>query len=359
MSTENTTQMLEVYRQQTQTPRFLTGMFQSPARNFHNSQDVEVDILREDEDVAVTVADITSSARMNQATKLTNKRFTPPVYKEAGPINAYELMLRAPGQDPFMSPEYQANAQRASMEIGRRCEDKIKRAVEWMASQVLQTGELTLKNGAGTNVFTMDFHPKATHLVTVGTPWSTAASATPLLNIESICNVIYTDGRERPTDLIFGRTAHLEFMRTTEVQGIADNRRYSLVRLDAPSMPGAGGIYHGTLSTGAYNLNIWTYDAKYKDVETGTLTDYVDPGKVIVLNPSSRRDLTWGNIPTIGGRDPRAMPFMPGRVSSSANRIDLHYNAWVENDNTGVTVQVAARPLTIPTAIDAFGCLTT
>ena len=66
MTTENTTQMLELYKQQTQAPRFLTGMFQSPARNFHNSQDVEIDILREDEEVAVTVADITSSARMNR-----------------------------------------------------------------------------------------------------------------------------------------------------------------------------------------------------------------------------------------------------------------------------------------------------
>lgn len=358
MSTENTTQMLELYRQQTQAPRFLTGMFQSPARNFHNSVDVEIDILREDEEVAVTVADITSSARMNQATKLTNKRFTPPVYKEAGPINAYELMLRSPGQDPYMSPQYQANAMRASLDIGRRCEDKIGRAVELMASDVLQTGTLTLKNENGDDVFAMNFHPKATHFPTAGTAWSAAATATPIDDLESLCNIINTNGREMPTDLIMGRTAYLEFMATTQVKEYADNRRINIVNLDRPNLPGEGAVYHGTLAAGQYRLNIWTYLGRYKDVETGAITEYVDPGKVIVLNPSSRRDLTWGNIPTIGARDPRAMPFMPSRVSSSGNRMDLHYNAWVERDNTGVTVQVAARPLTIPTAIDTFGCLT-
>lgn len=358
MSTEQTIQMLELYRQQVATPRFLSGFFQSPARNFHNSQDVEVDILREDEEVAVTVADISAGARLNEATVLTNKRFTPPVYKEAGPINAYQLMLRSAGEHPFVDPDYQANAMAASMDIGRRCEEKIRRAVELMASQVLQTGELTLKDSGGNSTFAMDFFPKTTHFPSAGTAWSTSATATPIDDLESLANVIMTNGREMPTDLIFGRTAYLEFMACTQVLNYADNRRINIVNLDRPELPGEGAVYHGTLAAGQYRFNMWTYLGRYKDVETATITEYVDPGKVIMLNPNSRRDLTWGGIPTIGGRDPRALPFMPGRVSSTAGGIDLHYNAWVEKDNTALTVQVGARPLTIPTAIDTFGCLT-
>jgi len=359
MSTEQTIQMLELYRQQVAAPRFLSGMFQSPARNFHSSQDVEIDILREDEEVAVTVADVSSGARMNEATVLTNKRFTPPVYKEAGPINAYQLMLRSAGQDPFQDPSYQANAMRASMDIGRRCEEKIRRAVELMASQVLQTGTLTLKNEAGNSTFTMDFFPKAAHYPQVAVSWATSATATPIDDLESLGAVIMTNGREMPTDLIFGSTAYMEFMACTQVLNYADNRRINIINLDRPELPGEGAVYHGTLATGQYRFNLWSYLGRYKDVETAAITEYVDPNLVIMLNPNSRRDLTWGGIPTIGGRDPRALPFMPGRVSSTAGGIDLHYNAWVEKDNTALTVQVGARPLTIPTAIDTFGCLNT
>ena len=359
MSTEQTIQMLELYRQQVGTPRFLSGFFQSPARNFHNSQDVEIDILREDEEVAVTVADISAGARLNEATILTNKRFTPPVYKEAGPVNAYQLMLRSAGQDPFQDPAYQANAMRASMDIGRRCEEKIRRAVELMASQVLQTGELTIIDDGGNTSFAMDFFPKATHFPQTAVSWATSATAVPIDDLESLANVIMTNGREMPTDLIMGRTAYLNFMATTQVLNYADNRRINIVQLDRPTLPGSGAVYHGTLSAGQYRFNLWTYMGRYKAVDSGTITEYITPTNVVMLNPSSRRDLTWGNIPTIGGRDPRALPFMPSRVASSAGGIDLHYNAWVEKDNTALTVQVGARPLTIPTAIDTFGCLNT
>lgn len=357
MATENTVKMLEAFRQQTTAPRFLSGFFQSPARNFHNTEDVEVDILREDEEVAVTVADITAGARMNEATRLTNKRFTPPVYKEAGAINAYRLMLRSAGATPYDDPDYQANAMAASMDIGRRCEEKVRRAVEWQASQVLQTGQIALTDDAGATTFAMDFSPKTAHFPNASTVWSTSATATPLNDIESLCDIITTNGREVATDLIFGRTAYLEFLECAQVQTIADNRRMNLVFLEAPVMRGQGGVYLGTLSAGQYRLNMWSYMGRYKDPNGGAITKYVDDGKVIVLAPG-RKDLTWGNVPSVGGNSPQALPFLPGRVASSGNGIDLHYRSWVEKDGTGVTVQVAARPLCIPTAIDTFGCLT-
>ena len=180
MSTDLTIKMLDLYQQLTETPRFLSGFFTSPARNFHSSEEVEIDILREDEEVAVAVMDITAGARDNQATLLTNKRFKPPVFKEAGPISAYELPKRSPGQDPFQDPNYQANAMRAGVDIARRCEQKVRRAVELMASQCLQTGTLALKDEAGTSVFTMDFSPKTAHFPNAGVTWDGAGAGDPI-----------------------------------------------------------------------------------------------------------------------------------------------------------------------------------
>ena len=358
MSTESTVRMLDAYRQQVEAPRFLSGFFGSPARNFHNTEDVEIDILREDEEVAVTVADITAGPRLNEATKLTNKRFTPPVFKEAGPISAYRLPKRQPGVDPYTDPNFQANAMVAALDISRKCEQKVRRAVELMASQVLQTAKLALIDDTGAGTFAVDFKPKAAHFPTTGTSWVTIGSSTPIDDVESLCDVILTNGRSEPENAIFGRTAMMNFMKSTQVQTIADNRRFNLIQLDAPTMRGQGGKYRGTLVAGQYRLNLWTYGGRYKHPQSGVITKYVADDSVIILAPG-RLDLTYGAIPTIGPLDPRVLPFLPGRVSSSANGIDLHQTAWIEKDNTALTVQVSARPLTIPTAIDTFGCLDT
>ena len=47
--------MLNVYKQEATPKLFIQGFFQTPEKNFHNSEKVEYDIVRSDEDVAVAV----------------------------------------------------------------------------------------------------------------------------------------------------------------------------------------------------------------------------------------------------------------------------------------------------------------
>jgi len=355
MSNADTVRLLPTYRQVTETPRFLSGFFTSPPRNFHNSEEVEFDILREDEEVAVAVQDITVGPRHNQATVYTNKRFKPPVFKESGTISAFELNKRQPGVDPFTDPVFQANAMAASMDVVRRLEQKIRRAIELMSSQVLQTGTLTLTDDAGNNVFTMDFSPKVAHFPTVGTTWA-AGAGDPLGDLESLGNEIRKNGRTRPRRVIMGTAALDGFLKTQVVIDRLDNRRMELGQIVAPELRGFGGTFHGMISAGQYSYEIWSYDQFYKDPNGGALTPYVATDKVIMLG-DGRLDLTYGNIPSIGSLDSRVLPFMPRRISDGERGLDLIQNAWLTEDRENLMVSVAARPLTIPTAIDTFGCL--
>ena len=226
-----------------------------------------------------------------------------------------------------------------------------------MASDVLQTGTLTIKDNNGVNVFVMDFSPKTSHFTTAGTPWD-AGAGDPIEDIRAVANEIRKNGRVTPRRCIFGRTALENFLANTKVQTRLDNRRFELGAINAPQTRGFGGIYHGNITAGQYNLELWSYDQQYKDVQTGTITQYIDDDNVIVMG-DGRLDLTWGAVPYIGAQDQRVLPYLPGRVNSSQNGIDLFQTAWLEKDNTALTVQVAARPLTIPTAIDTFGCIIT
>jgi len=355
MSDATTVRLLEAYRQLAGAPRFLSSYFQSPPRNFHNSEEVELDILREDEEVAIVVADITSSARMNEATVYTNKRFKPPIFKEAGPVSAYSLMKRQAGTDPFTDPEYQANAMVQAMDLIRKLEDKVRRAVELMASQVLQTGTVTVSDENGNPLVEIDFKPKAAHFADASGTWAGGAGD-PLGDLEARADLIRDNSRAEATRAIMGRDAIRAFLANAQVQALLDNRRIALGEIGQPQARGEGGKLHGTISVGQNVLEIWSYTGRYKDPQTGNLVRFMDDDKVIVMG-DERLDLTWGNVPFIGSPDQRALPFMPSRVSNGQAGLDLILNSWLSPDRTNLFCSVSARPLTIPTAIDSFGCM--
>jgi hypothetical protein len=356
MSDASTTQLIDMYLEEASAPMFLAGYFQSPPQNFHTTEEIEFDVQRDDEDVAVVIADLSTGARNNESSTYTNKKFKPPIFDEAGHISAYDMMKRQAGQNPFASPDYAANALRQAYAIFRKLELKIRRAIELMASQVLQTGVLTLTNVAGVAQYTLDFQPKATHIKTVTTTWAAnGATGAPLADLGDLAEVVRNDGKHEPKRLIFGKTAWARFIVNVDVQKALDVRRLEIGSV-APESRGQGATFQGWCWIGHYKFELWTYSGFYKHPQTGVLTPYVHPDKVIMLG-DGRLDLTYGAIPILVAPDQRVMPFLPPRISGVGSGLDLTTNAWVTPDNKHVMVSAGTRPLTIPTAIDTFACL--
>ena len=150
MSDASTTRMISMYLERASAPMFLSGWFQSPPENFHNTEYVEIDIQRDDEQVAIAITDLTAGPRQNENTVFTNKRFKPPIFDEEIGISAFDMIKRQPGDNPFADPVYQANAVNQAFQGFRKLEAKIRRAVELECSQVLQTGKVTLIDSSGT-----------------------------------------------------------------------------------------------------------------------------------------------------------------------------------------------------------------
>ena len=73
MSDTTTKVMLEAYKQERSPTMFLSGMFRSPRRNFHNSEEVEIDIVRSEEDVSIAIQDLSAGARLNSGDIYTKK----------------------------------------------------------------------------------------------------------------------------------------------------------------------------------------------------------------------------------------------------------------------------------------------
>lgn len=356
MSGTSTTRMIEAYVQEAPPVNFLTGEFQSPPRNFYNSEGVEIDIVRGEEDVSIVIQDISAGYRSNSSNLYTNKSFIPPIHKESGPINSFDLPKRNAGQNPFEDVNFQANAITRAFVMVRKNDAKIRRAIELQASQVLQTGILDLTDEAGTTLYRLDYKPKTSHFPTSGAGW--AGAANKIAELTALADQIRADGLGDPDRLFFGQAAWDAFIQDSAVQALLANRRMELGSI-MPERVGNGGKFMGHIWLGSYRFELWTYTGRYKHVQTGASTRYLVTGNVVMTTSTARLDATFGAIPRIVPPESRVLPFMPSRISSGPGRMDIAMTAWVTPDGEQLIVGSSSRPLLIPTAIDTYGCLTT
>jgi hypothetical protein len=355
MSNATTKVMLAGYQARRRPTMFLTGMFQAPMENFHTSEEVEIDIMRSEEDISIAITDLSTGARLNSEDDFTNKSFKPPVHKEKGAIPAHKLIKREFGENPFESPDFQANAIARGTRLVTKMGDKIARAMEHQSALVLTTGTVTLIDGAGAAVYTIDYKPKATHFPTASVAWNNASS-TKLKDIEDLANVIRSDGLEDPDMLVMGERAYELFMADADVQSKLDLRRAEVGRIVPMEMMGNGGIYRGTVEVGNYKYDIYTYGGRYKHPQTGVSTKYIPDDKVVIRSSMGRLDATFGGIPTID-KDTRVPAQLFTRLQDTTGVMDLQTKGWITDDGETLFVQAGTRPLMIPTAIDTFGCL--
>lgn len=363
MSGSNTRRMLKAYMQMAPPTLFLSGLFRSPPENFHTSEEVEIDIVRSDEDIAIVIQDLSVGYRMNSEDLYTNKGFKPPIFKEALPINSFDLIKRMPGQDPFQSPNFRANIILRMFNGMTKIERKIRRSLELQASQVLQTGIVTLTDSNGVALYTLDYKPKASHFPTAGTSWASATGAQKLSDISDLAEVIRNDGLSDPDEMLMGIDAFENFISDSDIRTRFDIRRIDLGTISPMRKRGNGGTFRGIVEIGNYRYDVWTYGGRYKDPQTGNKIQFLDPGKIVIRASSGRLDATFGAIPNIGklvgGRSTNLLPELPGRISNTDGGMDLFTNAWLSEDGEQLFGGVGARPLMIPTAIDTYGCLDT
>lgn len=350
-----TLRMISRYREEAPAPLFLAGYFQSPPQNFHKSGKVVVDIRRDGRDVAMVVRDITLGANQNHSTKYTTKEFEPPTFDEEGVVHAYSTLQRRDGENPFTNAEFLDRAMDDSFRVFRGLDAKIRRSVELMASQVLQSASLTLPGNDGT-IYELDFQGKATHFPTVDVAWG-ESGATPMRDVANLADEIRKDGKTQPAILIFGEESFDRFISDEVVKSRLDNRAMTIGQV-APEPRGRGATFQGWIMVGHYRFEMWTYSESYEDPVTRKDTLYVPANKVMMLSRDGRLDLTHGGYPLFRSVNNIASLFVPQRISVPETGLDLTPNAYITQDGKRLVVGAAARPLTVPTAIDSFGCLT-
>lgn len=351
-----------------------------------NANVVDIDIVRGNEKTAVFIHR-GQNARSLTVQKNTNDGKSSafsrkyPLGEEEGDISADQLNFRQPSENPYAVNVTRFDRLR-KIALGHHQEHirRFVRLFERLGASSILTGQMPAILGAVNADLIYDFRRNAANTAAGAAVWDTG---TPdiMADIEGRCDKVRQNGHANPDMMIMGAEAISSFVKDTTVQGLADNRRIEMVQVGTqnpvpPRMQrfvDAGLIPRGTLRTPkGYTLWMFSYIDGY-ETDADVFTPYMPVDQVLVAASTARCDRYFGPSAT--------MPMTPGRVALYQEMFgfapglsqvpqniknpgdlilpEMFYNdAYVRENQTGVTIRTQSAPIFAPTQTDAFALLT-
>jgi len=359
MTIENiVTASVAQFVKQARPTKFFTGLFQD--RGATNQEKIQIDITRGEERVAIDVLAGTGPNGQKKLIPYTSKEYVTPAYDESYLLTAGQTKFRLAGQNAFVERDVNRAMSDFFTEAMIDAQARIDRAVERQAIEVLTLGTLTFENNES-----IDFKMKASHKLTAVATWDNA-TADAALDLEKACDEVRKDGLMAPDMCIMGDASFREFLNLTQTKDRINFRRADLIDIPSPRPLAAeqGATFQGSLSTGPYKLDIFTYPQWYVTSADGVLpvtkARYMPSEKVIVMNSQARLDLWYGAIVRFSdGNVEGASAVNFGSVMTSKEAQRSAPYVWMGDRGLALEAGVRSRPLCVPVDIDSFSVLDT
>lgn len=311
-----TKKLISVYEEVPAPKMFLKNFFRT---SVSETKEISVEVFRSNEKIAVDISRGASSNR-NKMSKSTERIILPPYYDESTDvtdIEAYDAIAGRGGTPANVGRFIAAVAPKVRM-----LRDTITRAYELQASQALFDGIVQLK--ANTNI---DYKRKAGSKVdkTASGYWVPAnATVDPRKDLEAGCNFIRQNSRYQGGvyNAIMGSQAFAAMTTMPIFKDDANFRRVDYVNITGPLRNAENGIYHGTISAGGYQVNLWTYDEVYDD-GSGNIVRYVPDNKVTLIPDNASFDFGFGGTPAVFNTGNAQLPQMIQPVRGEYNIYDI------------------------------------
>lgn len=352
-----TVSVLSSYIKNSEPTRFLSSFASIPAvGGIHNSDEIAYDNQLENEVAAVPVDNSGSDYNLNDFSGFDREKVSPPVYKEAIAIPASKLAKLQVGQNIYENVDFQMNGADLVGQSIVKLQNKIRRATEIQAGQILTTGKLDILAAAGSSKYVLDFAIESTRFFNSTVAWSTTSTADPKKDIKAACAMI-----ANPTTVIMSSA---DFDAAIKVTSFKDSFMYpqagtglGTLRPGSPQSP-FGTMYYGQLVVGGARLDVWVYDEGVKLYPSATEKTPFIVKKCIVMN-DSMLSATFGGIPSFSGASgaQRALN-IPQRLTDRGRLFDISVNSYIER-NEVLFVGLGTRPLLIPRDKKGFACIST
>jgi len=325
-----TKKLIDVYNERNTPTEFLRSFFDEEVSM---TKEVSIAVKRGTESIAVDVQRH-SDGNMVTFNKSTEKIFIPPYYHQYMVANEHRLYDTVIGSGS--APAF-AQLTRELAEDMVDMRSTIERRIELQCAQVLETGIVTLSNGDN-----IDYKRKAGSLVDLGAGnyWTTGTND-PREAFKAAGTFLRKEGKAAggTFNAIVGSDVLNVMLNNDTFQSVGDVRRIDLGAIAQPQRNAVGASFHGQISAGSYNFNIWTYEQYYTD-SNGNQQEYLSPKKVIVLPEMPRFKLAFGAVPQL---------IENGNVAQQGAYL---IQEFMDKRRTAHEYHIKSAPLAVPVAVD-------
>jgi hypothetical protein len=224
-------------------------------------------------------------------------------------------------------------------QIATESEDQIamiNRRLEWMASEVLRTGAVTV-SGEKYPTTVVDFGRDAGLTVTLTTTarWNDSAP-TPLEDLETWAGLVRTASGATPTDVVMSQDTWAAFRKNDDVKELLDQGSNLSPRSNADLGPRAFEM-GATLVAQIGAFRIWVYADSYIS-DAGASANYIPSGYLLMASAQLEGVRHFGAI-----KDETA----------GFQALDYYQKSWTQPDPAGRYLMLQSAPLVVPYRVNA------
>lgn len=314
---------------------FLRDRFFTNVKTFHTKR-VDIDIVKGNRKMAAFIHPMVGG-EIVQAEGYETKSYAPPLINPATISTADQLLERLPGEDMYSGKTPADRAAEKLIEEYNQLNDMTTRREEWMAAQVLTTGQLKVK-GKGVDEV-IDFG--LTNKITLASTKKWGASAADIWgNLKDWKQQVSRNGFANANMVIMGKAAADAFMADATVAKLLDNRRIEIGAIKPEEMEG-GLTYYGHLNLPG--VDIYGYDEVYLDDETGETKPLI-PDNVVLMIPSAASFMRAYGLCT----------YLDDAGAWHRAETDRLLRTYVEHRPDRRFIELQTHPLLIPDKIDSW-----
>ncbi|WP_302493304.1 major capsid protein [uncultured Gemmiger sp.] len=314
---------------------FLRDRFFTNVKTFPTKR-VDIDIVKGNRKMAAFIHPMVGG-EIVQAEGYETKSYAPPLINPATISTADQLLERLPGEDMYSGKTPADRAAEKLIEEYNQLNDMTTRREEWMAAQVLTTGQLKVK-GKGVDEV-IDFG--LTNKITLTSTKKWGASAADIWgNLKDWKQQVSRNGFANANMVIMGKAAADAFMADATVAKLLDNRRIEIGAIKPEEMEG-GLTYYGHLNLPG--VDIYGYDEVYLDDETGETKPLI-PDNVVLMIPSAASFMRAYGLCT----------YLDDAGAWHRAETDRLLRTYVEHRPDRRFIELQTHPLLIPDKIDSW-----
>ena len=314
---------------------FLRDRFFTNVKTFPTKR-VDIDIVKGNRKMAAFIHPMVGG-EIVQAEGYETKSYAPPLINPATISTADQLLERLPGEDMYSGKTPADRAAEKLIEEYNQLNDMTTRREEWMAAQVLTTGQLKVK-GKGVDEV-IDFG--LTNKITLANTKKWGASAADIWgNLKDWKQQVSRNGFANANIVIMGKAAADAFMADATVAKLLDNRRIEIGAIKPEEMEG-GLTYYGHLNLPG--VDIYGYDEVYLDDETGETKPLI-PDNVVLMIPSAASFMRAYGLCT----------YLDDAGAWHRAETDRLLRTYVEHRPDRRFIELQTHPLLIPDKIDSW-----